>query len=60
MPMFEIIEVDRDYRTISGIEDREFVSKEAADKWCEESSWTGYRYFVSNRPAIGPHSEGAS
>lgn len=43
---FEIIEVDRDYRTITNTLFKYFDTEKDADKWCEEKSWTGYDYSV--------------
>lgn len=48
MPIFEILEVDRDYRTLSGIEHKEFPTRDGAKKWCRENSWTGYDYVVGD------------
>jgi hypothetical protein len=45
--MFEIVEVDRDYNTVTDIKSMEFESREAAEKWCRDETWTGHFYFVS-------------
>lgn len=51
---FEIVEIDRDYHTVSGIEYMDFPSKAAADAYCKRESWTGYRYFAKEVLALEP------
>lgn len=46
MTEFEIIEVDRDYRTVTNVYRKEFKSKKDAQEYCEKKSWAGYYYFV--------------
>jgi hypothetical protein len=46
MRKFEIIEVDRDYRKVTGAEVKEFPSKADADAYCRKESWTGYTYYA--------------
>jgi len=45
---FEIIEVDRDYNSVSDVKWMEFDSREEAEKWCKNETWTGHYYFVSS------------
>jgi hypothetical protein len=46
---FHIVEFDRDYRTPSDFLIKEFLTREEAEKWCDESSWTGHDYFLDPR-----------
>ncbi len=43
---FEIAEIDNDYRCYVGSEIMEFESKEDADKYCKNASWSGISYIV--------------
>jgi hypothetical protein len=43
---YTIVEVDRDYRVVTGVETKVFESKEAAEQYAREKSWTGYDYYV--------------
>lgn len=54
MPLFTIQEIDRDYRTWSGTEEREFPDLKAAEAWCAEHSWTGYDHPVDRRHYAPP------
>jgi hypothetical protein len=49
MLRFSILEVDNDYHAISGREVKGFATREQADVWCREKSWTGYHYFVEHQ-----------
>jgi hypothetical protein len=55
MPRYSIIEVDRDYRTVSGHEVKSFANRAEADEWCRKESWTGYRYWVEGEIADASH-----
>lgn len=46
MKRFYIHEIDRDYNSWTGSVIMNFPSKEEADKYCEEQSWTGHYYFA--------------
>lgn len=46
MKQFEIVEVDKDYNTVSRIFDMVFDNLEEAKEWCRKESWTGFFYFV--------------
>lgn len=46
METFEIVEVDRDYNTITNILEMSFINLEEAEEWCRKESWTGYFYYV--------------
>lgn len=43
---YEIIEFDRDYRTVTRRTEMEFASDSEADAYCDEKSWTGYDYHA--------------
>jgi hypothetical protein len=49
MPLFQINEFDNDYRSWSGVEEREFPDLTAAEAACTAESWTGYTYSVDRR-----------
>lgn len=49
MRNFTIIEIDRDYRTYTGSEIKEFDSLQEAEEYCIKESWTGYDYYVDIR-----------
>ena len=44
---FIIIEVDKDYHTITSMQKKDFNNLKSAENWCKENSWSGYDYFVS-------------
>jgi hypothetical protein len=44
--IFEIAEIDRDYNAYTGSTFIKAKSKEQADEWCRENTWTGHDYFV--------------
>lgn len=46
MIKFQIIEFDRDYRTVTGSIVKKFKSKKDADSWCQKESWSGYDYYA--------------
>ena len=46
MKSFDIVEVDKDYNTVSRIFTMQFADLKEADEWCRNESWTGYFYFV--------------
>lgn len=46
MKRFYIHEIDRDYNSWTGSVIMGFPSKEEADKYCKEQSWTGHYYFA--------------
>lgn len=46
MKLFEIVEVDKDYNTVSRVFTMQFNQLSEAEEWCRNESWTGYFYFV--------------
>lgn len=46
MRRFIICEIDNDYRTMTGTEDKWFSSREEARDYCDKESWSGYRYLL--------------
>jgi hypothetical protein len=43
--VFEIVELDRDYRVVTRIFLKEFASEEEAKAYCAKETWTGFQYF---------------
>lgn len=43
---FRIVEVDRDYHTVTNVETKFFSSLEEAKKWARSESWSGYEYHA--------------
>lgn len=43
---FRIVEVDRDYRRVTGVETKYFASLKEAKGWARKESWTGYDYHA--------------
>jgi len=43
---FFIGEVDRDYNSYCGSEEKEFKTLEDAEAYCIQNKWSGYSYFV--------------
>jgi len=43
---FRVVEVDKDYRTVTDVETKYFKSLEEAKAWAKKESWTGYDYHV--------------
>lgn len=41
-----IVEFDRDYRTVTDTEFKDFPSNEDAEKYAKDKSWTGYDYHA--------------
>ncbi len=41
-----IVEVDRDYNTVTGTESKHFESDEAAHQYAREKDWSGYEYHA--------------
>lgn len=41
-----VVELDRDYRTVTDTEFKDFQSNEDADRYAREKSWTGYEYYA--------------
>lgn len=41
-----IVEIDRDYRTVSGVEYKYFSSDDEAKLYASQNSWTGYTYIA--------------
>ncbi|MDF2809522.1 MAG: hypothetical protein K0S56_553 [Microvirga sp.] len=41
-----IVEVDRDYRTVTDTKFMDFSSDEAAREYARKESWTGYSYHA--------------
>ena len=41
-----VVEFDRDYRTVTDTEFKDFPSNEEADKYAKDKSWTGYDYHA--------------
>jgi len=44
---YTITEYDRDYNTVTDFFDKEFSTREQAEEWCRNESWTGYSYHVT-------------
>ena len=41
---FRIVEVDRDYHRVTGVETKYFSSLKEAEEWARSESWSGYDY----------------
>lgn len=41
-----IVEVDRDYRTVTDTTFMDFASEEAAKDYASKKTWTGYQYYA--------------
>lgn len=41
-----IVEIDRDYRTVTDTKFVDFESDEAADAYAAKETWTGYQYHA--------------
>lgn len=55
--LYEIIEFDKDYHTVTDIKCMKFDSIEEAMKYCQDESWSGYSYSVGNIIKGGDHHE---
>jgi len=52
--LFEIVEVDRDYGTVTKVDWKEFETRDDAEKWCRDESWTGFAYHVDRAKHAPP------
>lgn len=43
---FRIVEVDRDYHRVTGVETKFFSTLEEAKSWARSESWSGYEYHA--------------
>ena len=43
---FRIVEVDRDYNSVTGVETKFFNSLKEAKEWARSESWSGYDYHA--------------
>lgn len=48
MKEYTIIEIDLDYGTKTDEFEYEAASKEEAEQYCKDKSWTGFHYFVKS------------
>jgi hypothetical protein len=44
--IYEIAEIDRDYRAWSGTYYKHFSTRAEAEAYCDKESWTGYDYYI--------------
>jgi len=49
MKLFEIIEFDKDYRTVTDYFEKPFSSIEEAEKWAKGQSCSGIAYYVREK-----------
>lgn len=43
---FRVVEVDRDYHRVTGVETKFFASLDEAKEWAKAETWSGYEYHV--------------
>lgn len=48
MRKYQIVEYDKDYRTVADTFVMEFENLEQAEEWCRNKSWSGYTYYAKD------------